>query len=302
MIAEANPLITAAAVAMAVVGSTFIGRGRQAAAPEPLSGVLYSLSADTQAARVAAVSMPEIDIGLDPAARAALPRASALVVRFVGLDESTFTLTLARHIHEDSAPKVTSSKTPSPITRSIRRSTRRKLKTSEKVVPVVAAAGETTPASAPMVAPPSPPMAAPPSVPVVAPPSAPKPTFPPTFSEIDDALRASSTAQAINFRVKKGGITFRLTQVDRIGERYVIRYAIANEEPDPFFMSIVNVAASGKPIQSETAGSYSCATGQEVYGVVHFKPATVAGKTVVVELVQSGGEHRRFSLSADYAF
>jgi hypothetical protein len=168
------------------------------------------------------------------------------------------------------------------------------VKTSEEGVPVVAAAADATPASAPIVAPLS--------VPIAVPPSATKPTFPPTFAEIDDALRASSTAQAINFRVKKGGITFRLTQVGRIGERYVIRYAIANEEPDPFFLSIVNVAASGKPIQAETAGTYSCATGQEVYGVVHFKPSAVAGKTVAVELVQSGGEHRRFSLSADYAF
>lgn len=283
MIAQTNPLITAAAVSLAVAGSSMVGTTRQVTRPERLSGVLYSASTDTRAARTSAASMPEINVGLDPAARDAFPSASALIVRLVDIDQSTFTLTLAHHFHENSSPKGTSARSSLPLHR---RSRRQVAIATERVVDAAAAIPVSTPT----------PVAA------EAPPLAPKPTFPPTFAEIDNALRASSTAQAINFRVKKGGVTFRLTQVGRVGDRYVIRYAIANEESSPFFLSIINVAAGGKPVLSETAGTYSCSTGQEVYGVVHFSPAAVAGKSVVVELVQSGGEHRRFSLTADYAF
>jgi hypothetical protein len=254
VIAQTNPLITAAAVTLAVIGSSMAGTSRMEMSPGQLSGVLYSVSAGTQTARNMAASMPKIGIAPDPTARRAVASGGG---------------------------------SPSRI-RSHKRSKRQVPKAAEPLVPTVAAVAAADPA--------------PVAVPAVAPPPAPKPTFPPTFAEIDDALRASSTVQAINFRIKKGGVSFRLTQVGRVGDRYVIRYAIANEESSPFFLSIVNVAAGGKPILSETAGTYSCPTGQEVYGVVHFSPAAVAGKNVVVELVQSGGEHRRFSLTADYAF
>ena len=292
MIADHNPLITAVAVAAVVVGTAVMAPNRQAAAPDRLSGVLYSIDADTQAARAAAASMPELDIGLDPAARAVLPPASALIVRFVGIEESTFTLTLARRLKEVSGftagtPKTAAVAAAAAVVR--RKPKHPATKTLAKAAPVVSTAAV---AAAPAPVPPPP----------ATPPPAPKPTFPPTFAEIDDALRASSTAQAINVREKKGGVTFRLTQVGRVENRYVIRYAIANEDPDTFFLSIVNVSADGTPIHSETAGPYSCPTGQEAYGVVHFLPAAVAGKKVVVELVQSGGDHRRFSLTVDYPF
>jgi hypothetical protein len=288
VIADHNPLLTAAAVAAVVVGTAVLAPNRQAAAPDRLSGVLYSIDADTQAARTAAASMPELDIGLDPAARAVLPPASALIVRFVGIEESTFTLTLARRLKEASGLTAETPKAAASVKRKPKLSA---TKTLAKAAPVVStAAASVAVAPVPVLAP------------LVTPPPAPKPTFPPTFAEIDDALRASSTAQAINVREKKGGVTFRLTQVGRVENRYVIRYAIANEDPDTFFLSIVNVSADGTPIHSETAGPYSCPTGQEAYGVVHFLPAAVAGKKVVVELVQSGGDHRRFSLTADYPF
>jgi hypothetical protein len=290
VIADNNPLITAAAVAVVVVATSVLAPKRQVAAPEHLSGVLYSIEADTQAAREAAASMPELDIGLDPAARAVLPPASALIVRFVGIEESTYTLTLARRLREATSLSDEASRAAAAAAAL---AAKKKAKRPARKAPPVAviAAPSPMPAAAPIVI-----------SSVVATPVPPKPTFPPTFAEIDDALRASSTVQTINVRVKKGGVTFRLTHVGRVNDRYVIRYAIANEEPDAFFLSIVNVSADGKPIHSETAGPYSCPTGQEVYGVVHFLPATVAGKNVVVELVQSGGSHRRFSLTADYAF
>ena len=285
MIAQTNPIIMAAAVASVVAGTSVFSPYRQAAPPGQISGVLYSVDADTQAARAAAASMPEIDIGLDPAARALLPPAAALVVRFVGIDQSTFTLTLARRLHEASDLTAGASKTTGAVAKTKRK--RPAMKAAAPPTTTVAVVAVSTPAAAPVVA---------------APPSPPKPTFPPTFAEIDDALHASSTVQAINVRVKKDGVSFRLTHVGRVDDHYVIRYAIANEETDAFFLSIVNISADGKPIHSETAGSYSCPTGQEVYGVVHFSPAVVAGKKVVVELVQSGGDHRRFSLTADYGF
>jgi hypothetical protein len=291
LIADSNPLITAAAVAVVVVAASVLAPKRQVTATEHLSGVLYSIEADTQAAREAAASMPELDIGLDPAARAILPPASALIVRFVGIEESTYTLTLARRLREATSLSAEASRAAAAAAAAAL-AAKKKAKRPTKKTPAVAVAAAPSPT----------PAAAPVAISAVTAPGPSKPTFPPTFVEIDDALRASSTVQTINIRIKKGGVTFRLTHVGRVDDRYVIRYAIANEEPDAFFLSIVNVSADGKPIHSETAGPYSCPTGQEVYGVVHFLPAAVAGKNVVVELVQSGGSHRRFSLTADYAF
>jgi hypothetical protein len=118
-----------------------------------------------------------------------------------------------------------------------------------------------------------------------------------TFAQLDEALRAAPTTQTVNLRTKQGGVTFRITAVGRVGDRQVIRYAIANEEDSDFFVSIVNVSAAGKPLRSETAGPYSCAAGSEVYGIVHFPPA--AFQTVAVELVQSGGQRRHFSLKPE---
>jgi hypothetical protein len=293
VIADNNPLITAAAVAAIVVATSVLAPNRQPTAPGRLSGVLYSIDADSQAARVAAASMPELDIGLDPAARALLPPSSALIVRFVGIDESTFTLTLARRLQETPGLADEASKAAAAAAASAAKAAKKKAKRPAKKPSVVVAA-----VPAPSLAS----AAAPVLTSTAAAPATPKPTFPPTFAEIDGALRASSTVQTINVRLKKGGVTFRLTQVGRVDDRYVIRYAIANEDTDTFFLSIVNVSADGAPIHSETAGPYSCPTGQEVYGVVHFLPSAVVGKSVVVELVQSGGDHRRFSLTADYPF
>jgi hypothetical protein len=284
VIAGTNPVFTAAAVATVVLGASLFAPNNRGAAPGRLSGVIYSADADTQAIRGAAASLPEIDIGLDPAARSALPTATGLVVHFVGIDESTFTLTLARRFRETANPATGASK---PASVSARRKSRRPVKVAAvETAPIVAAVAVSTPAAAP----------------IVAPPPTPKPTFPPTFAEIDDALHASSTVQAVNVRIKKGGVSFRLTHVGLVDDRYVVRYAIANEEQDAFFLSIVNVSADGKPIHSETAGSYSCPPGQEVYGVVHFIPTAVAGKKVAIELVQSGGDHRRFPLTAEYGY
>jgi hypothetical protein len=279
VIAGTNPLFTAATVAGVVLGASILAPRSRFAPPGRISGVIYSADSDTQTIRESEAAMPQIDIGLDPAARAMLPSATKLVVRFVGIDESTFTLTLAQRFREGS--------NQNPAIASKNKSSRRpRMKTAAEIAPAATAVAISTQAAPPPAAPPP----------------TPKPTFPPTFAEIDDALHASSTVQAVNVRIKKGGVSFRLTHVGRVDERYVVRYAIANEEADAIFLSIVNVSADGKPIHSETAGAYSCATGQEVYGVVHFSPAVVSGKKVTVEWVQSGGDHRRFSLTADYGF
>jgi hypothetical protein len=130
----------------------------------------------------------------------------------------------------------------------------------------------------------------------------PKPTQPVTYTEFDQALRASPTAEAINPRLKRGGVTFRATHVGAVVDRGVVRFALANEEAADFFLSIINVTVGGAPIHSEVAGPYVCAVGQEVFGIVHFALADVTGKSASIELVQSGGDRRRFSLDIPYKF
>ena len=294
MIARTAPAITAAALLVLVIATAFLAPRREAAPAGQMTGVLYSLDRDTQAARAAAAEMPELNVGLDPAARAALPPAQALVVRFVAIEDSTFTLTLARRFFDIEAAR-RSEPAKKPIARLPAAGKRRSRRTKAALRAVAAAAAPLVPATTAAVSTPA-------TAPLPAAAAPPAPTFPPTFAEIDDALRASSTVQAINVRVKKAGVTFRLTHVGRVGDRYVVRYAIANEEAADFFLSIVNISAEGKAIHSEAAGPYSCPAGREVFGVVHFMPVAVAGKKIVVELVQSGGEHRRFALSVDYAF
>jgi hypothetical protein len=117
-----------------------------------------------------------------------------------------------------------------------------------------------------------------------------------TFGELDDALRSSPLTQTLNLRLKLDDISFRITHVGRVGNREAVRFAIANAGNGDFFVSIINVAFGGKAIHSETAGPYSCGSGQEVFGIVHFASDIAAGKVITVELVQSGGEHHRFAL------
>lgn len=286
MISRIPPLIMAVGVAVISIIGTMTGSRHESSPTRNISGVLYSIDKDTQAARVAAAEFPEIDVGLDPAARLLIPAAPAIVVRFVGLSNSTFTLTLARRLVDASArpnTEVKSNTAPSVQSLKKRGKTAKQPSTRSQIAPnIPPALPKDTVAAASVMAP-------------VA-------TFPITFAEIDDALRGSSTVKAINVRLKKDGVTFRLTHVGRVGNRYVVRYAIVNEEGSDFFLSIVNVTAAGKAIHAEQAGPYSCPMSQEVFGVVHFLPSLVAGKNVVIELVQSGGEHRRFSLPVDFAF
>lgn len=123
---------------------------------------------------------------------------------------------------------------------------------------------------------------------------------PATFVEYDQAVQASPTTQTINVRLKRSGVTFRATHAGRVGDRAVVRFAIANEEASDFFLSIVNVTADGSPIHSESAGPYVCRADQEIFGIVHFPAVKAAGKTIAIELVQSGGERRRFPLTLEY--
>jgi hypothetical protein len=221
-----------------------------------------------------------MSIGLDPAARKLLPQDEEILVRFVSVDASSFTLTL-EHDWQNTRRLLTSAKaTPDK---------RRRVVLAAPVAPVSVPAPVAVAAAAP-------------AAPVVVAPPAALPTLPTTFTEIDEALRGDSTTQAVNLRLKKVGITFRLTHIGRVRDRYVLRYAIANEEAADFFLSIVNVAAGGKAIHSETAGQFSCPAGQEVFGVVHFTPADAAGKAISVELVQAGGDRRRFTIGVNYTF
>jgi hypothetical protein len=122
------------------------------------------------------------------------------------------------------------------------------------------------------------------------------------FGELDEALRQSPTTQAVNLRVKKGGVVFRITHVGPVSGRAAVRFAIANEESTDFFLSIVNVAADGNPLPAEAAGPYACRAGEEIFGIVHFSPQSAAGKRLTITLVQSGGERRRFHLALEYRF
>ncbi|OGR97785.1 MAG: hypothetical protein A2V88_09245 [Elusimicrobia bacterium RBG_16_66_12] len=282
MISNINPIVTAAVVGLAVVLTAFMAPTRRQAPTGQLSGVIYSIEQDTAAVKAAASAMPEIDVGLDPAARALLPPAQGLFVRFVGIDKSTFTLTLALRLLEASSRPVLEAPKP-PAAKLVTRKARPKK--VEPAAPAVSAALQAVPTPAPATAA-----------------QEETPTFPIGFAEIDEALRASSTAKAINVREKKGGVSFRLTHVGRVGERYVVRFAIANEESSDFFLSITKVLAGGRPVHSEAVGPYSCSASKEIFGVVHFLPSAVAGKKVAVELVQSGGDHRRFRLDVDFVF
>jgi hypothetical protein len=133
---------------------------------------------------------------------------------------------------------------------------------------------------------------------------APKPEAagPAAFGDLDEALRQSPTTQALNLRVKKGGVVFRITHVGKARGRAAARFALANEEAADFFLSVVNVSAGDSPIPAGTVGPYVCRAGDEIFGVVHFTPEAASGKRLTVTLVQSGGERRRFQLALEYPF
>ncbi|MBI5239128.1 MAG: hypothetical protein HY926_01515 [Elusimicrobia bacterium] len=139
-------------------------------------------------------------------------------------------------------------------------------------------------------------------MPAAKPTSKPEPAGPVAFGDLDEALRQSPTTQALNLRVKKGGMVFRITHVGRARGRAAARFALANEEAADFFLSVVSVSAGGAPVLADTAGPYVCRAGEEIYGVVHLAPEAASGKRLSVTLVQSGGERRRFQLALEYPF
>ena len=276
MIDRISPAVMGAGVALSL-GTAFLPSHHSAAVAEtPIAGPLVAGTSGATGPRKAELTIRTVEIGVDAALRASFPASTEVLVRFVPVEASTVTIV-------DAATWRETSRVAAKATREMEDRRRRQ---PIKRLP------EPVPAAAPIVAPPV----------VQAPPPPPEPTLPRTFSEIDEALRAATTTQSINTRLKKDGVSFRLTHVGRVRDRYVVRYAIANEETADFFLSIVNVTAGGKPIHAETAGPYACQTGQEIYGVVHFSPKDAAGRSVALELVQSGGGRRRFSLAVPYAF
>ena len=298
-----NPLVTAAVVAGLILLAMILGPRRHATLQQPLAGNLFSADADTSAARGAAAQqddlpLPEIRVALDASARASLPPGLDFIVHLVpaGLSKITLTAVQSSTLSADKGLAQTLPGTPLHG-RQVKPISRHAHKTQQKQLERVPT--PPTAATAPQIATSTPTQLALAQQPIQtsAETPAPTPTQAMTFAQLDEALRAAPTTQTVNLRTKQGGVTFRITAVGRVGDRQVIRYAIANEEDSDFFVSIVNVSAAGKPLRSETAGPYSCTAGSEVYGIVHFPPAS--SKAVAVELVQSGGQHRHFSLKPE---
>ena len=288
-----NPLLTAAVVAGLILWASVSGPRRRATLQQPLAGSLFSADTDTPTVRCGAAQqddlpLPELRVALDASARAALPPGLDFIVHLVPAGLSKMTLTAAqsavppadnglvqKHSDLPAAPPPAPQIELGP--RLVRGTPRRQPK---KVGTLTSVTALSVSISTPTQPAPTPAM--------------PIPTEAMTFAQLDEALRAAPTTQTVNLRTKQGGVVFRITAVGHVGDRQVIRYAIANEEDSDFFVSIVNVSAAGKPLRSETAGPYSCPTGSEVSGIAHFLP--VASHAVAVELIESGGRHRHFSL------
>ncbi len=263
-----NPLATASAVFLLCLFGLISGR-RTAAPPPIIAGALYSATADTAPAsgftEPSLPPLPQLAVAATSGRDARFPAGTSIVVRFVPPAQSSYTLTLVSRALPRAPKRVRPTKAPSQAL------------------------------AAPPLPPPAPTATA---APVKGQPS----PQPESFEDYDDALRRSATTQGINARLAQGDVAFRLTHAGSIGNEGVVRYAIANAGGPDFFVSVVNVYADGTPVPSETAGGYACRGGQEIYGVVHFKAGAVAGKKAAVELVESGGERRRFLLSVDHAF
>lgn len=301
-----NPLFTAIAV-LGLVALAGLSGPRQRATDRrsPMTGVLYSIDADSSTSRTGGSSddlpLPELRVGLDQSARENLPPGLDFIVHLVPAGGTQLRLTSSQEAA--SAPKLgTAPIMPNPKVRGqharARHEHRKAITPQERPssVPIAAAA----PVAAPPAAPTPPTASVQPPVPT--PPAAPTPTQAKTFGELDDALRSSPLTQTLNLRLRLDEISFRITHVGRVGNREAVRFAIANSGGGDFFVSIVNVSTGAKPIHSETAGPYSCASGQEVFGIAHFAAEIAAGKIIAVELVQSGGEHRRFALKLPIPF
>ena len=306
MMPRVNPLFTAVAVLGLVVLAGVCGpRQRAAASQQPITGVLYSVDTDSSTSRTGNSSddlpLPELRVGLDQSAREKLPPGLDFIVHLVPAGGSQLRLTSI----QEAAPAPRSGAAPIPAAprdqeahARTRHNDRKARGRKDRPGPALVAAA--APVTATVMAPPL--VAAATQPPAPAAPATPAPTQAKTFGELDDALRSSPTTQTLNLRLKLDDIAFRITHVGRVADREAIRYAIANSGNHDFFVSIVNVSTGGKAIHSETAGPYSCGSGQEVFGIVHFAAEIAAGKIITVELVQSGGEHRRFALKLPIPF
>lgn len=263
-LAGLSPIATASVTGVVCALSIWGTRAPLGPKAEPLSGVLFAAPASSETVHPPDAAATALS-GLPEVRVSASPLVRTALPpgsRFVAdiVAVSTFAITLAEFPH------------------AARKALRKPRKAAASVPAVPAKAAITPPVTAPR-------------------PEAPQPA---TFTEFDEALRASPTTETINVRLKRSGVSFRATHAGRVGNHAVVRFAIANEEGSDFFISIVNVFADGEPIHSETAGPYACRSGQEIFGLVHFTAAEAVSKTIAIELVQSGGERRRFLLNLGY--
>lgn len=292
MIARVNHYVLGAVVAAASLMAVLAAKPSVPAQP-PLAGVLTAQpgnpakrtfnqrpapGAGSESAEHKAPP-PVLLVSLDPGVRTALPSSEEILVRFVPPASSSFTLSLIRKEPAQRSPR----RSPAPF-----------------VHTTLAVSSQPAKLFAPDAAPAVPTVEAAAAMAVTKPTPAVPP--PPTFSQLDEALRESPSTQTVNQRTRDGLIMFKITHIGRLDGRNTIRYAIVNEEMTDFFLSIVNVAADGRAITASTLGSFVCRSHEEVFGIVQFPAAAAAGRRVELELVQSGGDRRRLRLPVEYAF
>ena len=130
------------------------------------------------------------------------------------------------------------------------------------------------------------------------------PAVPPdTFLTLDAKLSQNPMSFPVENRIKKGDIMIALEQLGKFEGYYLLKFSVANNEPDEFFISKVMMFTSAHPVSSNEFMPFSCRSGEVIYGIVRFTINDVANKRVGFALTESGGKERKYEIrSINFAF
>lgn len=117
-----------------------------------------------------------------------------------------------------------------------------------------------------------------------------------TFSSVNALLEGSTLSFPLYGRVTRGGIT---VEVDRLAKRegaYLLRFSVANNSLEEFFMSKVLLYSKGVLVSSRPFVPFSCRPKEVVHGVLRFMVDESSGKRLSLVLSESGGQERRYEI------
>jgi hypothetical protein len=117
-----------------------------------------------------------------------------------------------------------------------------------------------------------------------------------TFNDLDETLSNNLLSFPISRRIAHGDVSVQLEQLGKFDAYYLLKFSVANNEGDEFFLSKVVITTDKTIVPSKDAMPFSCQPGKVIYGIVKFPVSDVANRHVSFALTESGSGARKFEI------